>query len=242
MGLTPRDGPGTGGGRESPTELPSPRDQEGRPVSPIEATHPVLQARGTLLPVPLGTATAPKQRQGGKPIPGPHRDTQEMPQHQTQRSGHALAQVREPAAAGGHLPPPRGQLGPGTRGREDGHVPGSGEAHLCPGYALLLCRGWARGLGSHFCVCRASQDQPSLNIVTAWVATCKAGGRRGGCSHCCSPAPGEGRHGAAPAPQARLLAEQGAEAGSASTKLFTALTVSEGEQGIKSAPALSQES
>lgn len=82
----------------------------------------------------------------------------------------------------GHLRPLRGWLGPRTRGREDGHIPGSGEAHRCPGYAFLPCRGWAGGLSSHFCVCWASQDRPSLNIVTARVAT-REQGEEGGAAH-----------------------------------------------------------
>ncbi|XP_042651892.1 uncharacterized protein LOC122153722 [Tyto alba] len=199
---------------------------------------PSLGGKGHAAASSPGNSWSPKAEAGGKPIRGPHRDSQGMPQRQAQGSSHALARVREPAAAGGHLPPPRGQLGPGRKGREDGHVPGSGEAHLCPGYTLQPCRGPARGLGSHFCVCRASRDRPSLNIVTAWVATCERGGRRGGCSHCRSPVPGEGRRGAAPAPQARLLGERGAEEGVlASTKLLTTSTMSEGVAGDKVCPS-----
>lgn len=86
----------------------------------------------------------------------------------------------------GHLRPLRGWLGPRTRGREDGHIPGSGEAHCCPGYAFLPCRGRAGGLSSHFCVCQASQDRPSLNIVTARVAI-REQGEGGGAAHTAAP-------------------------------------------------------
>lgn len=45
----------------------------------------------------------------------------------------------------------------------------------------------------------------------------RGGGKKGGgCSHRRFPAPGEGRHGAALAPQAWLLGERGAEAGGVS--------------------------
>lgn len=107
------------------------------------------------------------------------------------RCSSVLVQAQETATARGHLPPLRGWLGPETRGRKAGHVPGSGEAHLCPGYALLLCRGQAGGLGSHFCVCRASRDQSSLNIVTARVATCEQG-EGGGAAHTTLPKHQEG--------------------------------------------------
>lgn len=80
-----------------------------------------------------------KAEVGGTPILEPQRDTQNMSQGCAQKYSSVLAQVQETATARGYLPPLRSWLGPETRGREAGHVPGSGEAHFCPGYALLLC-------------------------------------------------------------------------------------------------------
>lgn len=135
--------------------------------------------------------SSPKAGVGVTPILEPLRDTQSMSQGCAQKHSNVLAQAQETATARRHLPPLRSWLGPETRGREAGHVPGSGEAQLCPGYALLLCRGQAGGLGSHFCVCWASQDQPSLNIVTARVATCEQG-EGGGAVHITLPKHREG--------------------------------------------------
>lgn len=147
-----------------------------------------------------------------------------MTQGCAQRCSSILAQAQETATARGHLPPLGGWLGPVTRGREAGHVPGSGEAHLCPGYALLLCWGQAGGLSSHFCVCWASRGQASLNIVTARVATCEQEKEEGLlASH--SPST---RRGQAQSTPAQLLGA-GAEGGSASAELLTTLTASEGK-------------
>lgn len=156
----------------------------GHPTSPVSK-------RQAAASVPGKSHSSPKAKIGGTPVLEPRRNTQSMSQGCAQRYSSALAQAQETATARGHLPPLRGWLGPETGGREAGHVPGSGEAHLCPGYALLLCRGQARGLGSHFCVCWASRDQPSLNIVTARVATCEQG-EGGGAAHITLPKHQEG--------------------------------------------------
>lgn len=140
---------------------------------------------------PRKSHSSPKAEVGGTPNLEPHRDTQSKSQGCAQRCSSILARAQEIATARGHLPPLRSWLGPETRGREVGHVPGSGEAHLCPSYAVLLCWGQARGLGSHFCVCWASRDQPSLNIVTVRVATCEQG-EGGGAAHITLPKHREG--------------------------------------------------
>lgn len=238
MGLTHWDGPGTGGRKETLSCLALGTRQETRSDSfvkghtmPAHPTSPVGK-RQAAASFPRRSHSSRKAEVRSTPILEPPRDTQSMSQHCAQRCSSVLAQTQETATARGHLPPLRGQLGPGTRGREAGHVPGSGEAHLCPGYALLLCRGQARGLGSHFCVCWASRDQASLNIVTARVATCEQR-EGGGAAHITLPKHWDGAGTEHPGSAPR---------GSASPELLTTLTESEGEQGIKSAPALRQQS
>lgn len=77
-------------GREI-TSCPALRTRKASPShpprgTPCQATHPVLWARGTLLPAPLGTATAPKQRQGTNQSREHAETAKGMPQHWAQRS------------------------------------------------------------------------------------------------------------------------------------------------------------
>lgn len=157
----PPDKPCTlGCAREGDHELPSPQDQKGQPISPTEGYTmpghpPSLVGKGHTAASSPRNSHSPKAEAGDKPIPRARRDSQgDAPTLGTKEQPRA----REPATAGGHLPPPRGWVGPSTRRREGGRT-GTYLAQEKPISArVMLCR-QAGGLGSHFCVCRASQDQ-----------------------------------------------------------------------------------
>lgn len=176
---------------------------------PRQATYPAPWASGTLLPAPMGTATASKQGWGQTQPRSPQRHPGDAPAP-GMKERPCPGPSAEASCCRGPPPSSEGPAGPEDKRGEDGHVPGSGEAHRCPGYALLPWWGWAGGLGSHFCVCRASQDRPSLNIVTARVATCERG-EEGGLLTPLLPSAGRGQAQHDASTPARLLEEQGAE-------------------------------
>lgn len=133
------------GGR--PPELSSPRDQEGQLASPIEAmpcqaTHPVLRARGTLLPAALRTAAAPKRRQGENPS----RDPTETPSR-CPSVGHERAAVPWPERGSWPLLGPISLLqGAGWAPGQEGGRTGTYLAQEKPISApvMLCCRAGAR--------------------------------------------------------------------------------------------------
>lgn len=92
-GFSPWDGPG--GGRETPRAV-----QPQRPGGPARLAHrghampghpPSLAGKGHAAASCPENSCSPKAEAGGKPIPGPHRDTQQMPQRRARKSSRALA-------------------------------------------------------------------------------------------------------------------------------------------------------
>lgn len=130
-----------------------------------------------LAPQNQGKEGTPKPQAGGQNRPGLPRDAP-APSTKVQPAAGL-------SAARGRLLPPRGLPGPrGEAGRARTWLRRNPSP---PRFALLPCRGRAGGLGSHFCVCRASRDGPSLNIVTARVATCERGEGGGGAASTTAP-------------------------------------------------------
>lgn len=121
------EGPHTPGwarreGREGDPELPRPGDQEGQPVSPVEGHAmpghpPSLVGKGHAAASSPGNSHSPKGETGGKPIPGPCRDTQGGP---SARHKGAVCPGLSAGAGCCWGPPPSSEGPAGPRDKREG--------------------------------------------------------------------------------------------------------------------------
>lgn len=118
----------------------------------------------------------------------------------------------------------------GQKGGRNKHVPGSGETPLHPG--LLCCHtGDGTEASAHISVSARPPGRTKPKYSHSPGGRIQAGGRRGGCLYHRSPAPGEGRRGAATAQTLLTQDMQLAQGGEAAPNRLTASLQAKGERG-----------